>query len=110
MGCMVKAWTKAQAQYATKQSSLNSCASKAVTWQHTCSVIGRVVHKDEIHAIAMLVEVGHLLQAAGAHVEGHPDPQVLGLTVQLVRGCPILIPAAPSSFLSRVRRSTVILS
>lgn len=110
MGCMVRPWVKAQAPYASKHGSLNGCASMLVTWQRTCSVVGGVVHKDKVHLIAVLVEVGHLLQAAGAHVEGHSYPQVLGLTVQLVHGCPVLIPAAPSSITSRVRRRAMILS
>ena len=98
MDCMVRPWRKAQAPHAIEHSSLSGCASMPVTWQHTCSVIGGVVHKDEVHAIAVLVEVGHLLQAAGAHVERYPDPQVLGLTVQLICGCPILIPATSGQY------------
>ncbi len=50
----------------------------------TGAVIRGVVHEDPVNIVAVLMEEGHLLQPAGAHIEAHAASCDKGALVELV--------------------------
>ena len=72
---------------------LSHTASSAATSAHTWALVGRVVDEDPVDAVAVEVEVTHLLPSAGAHVQPDLLPQVLCQGEQLICLRAVKIPA-----------------
>lgn len=62
--------------------------------QHTCSVIHRVVHKDKVHIVLMLMVEADFLHAALPQVQLNSHIQQLCAVIQLVRLCAMHVPVA----------------